>query len=91
MYGDFVIREPARVESVAYAAAGAPVYVLYFDMDSVYDFFTGGEACCGVAHGQELIHTFNFYEPSDNPLAWEVDVTEYISNQISSIVKTGNA
>ena len=60
-------------------------------MDSVYDVWTG-ESCCGVAHAHELVHTFGFLDPSSSDtLAWEVDVTEYISDQISSIVQTGKA
>jgi len=87
LFGDGLIREPAQTEAIAYANAGAPVYALYFDMDTELDILTLAETCCGVAHGSELLYTFGspFFG-----LDWEANVEKYIVDQYSSIIKTGS-
>ena len=101
MYGDVLFRETALEEAKAYATAGAPVYTLYFDMETKYNYkdimaidkITFSDTCCGIAHGTELLYTFGWTsDPSRAFLeqaAWDQTVSEYIGDQISSIVKTG--
>ena len=93
MYGDVLFRETALDEAKAYATAGAPVYTLYFDMETKIDILTFAETCCGVAHGSELLYTFGYKSDPNlaflGQAAWNQAVTDYIGDQISSIVKTG--
>ena len=88
MYGDLSFREPARQEVMAYANAGAPVYSLYFDMELIKNTLTFGESCCGFAHAAELIYTFGGTS-GDPTLLWDQAVSDYIVDQVASIVRTG--
>ena len=90
IYGDLVFRMPPRTEAMAYSTAGAKVYVLYFDMDTERNLFSSEASCCGVAHASELFNTFGWIHPyAADTLPWELEVSDYIIDQISSIVKTG--
>ena len=88
-----MIREPALEEAIAYSSAGAATYVIYFDMDTEIDVEPPvRESCCGVAHGSELLYTFNFltyYRDEPGVQVWEDEVRDYMANQISSILNTG--
>ena len=92
IYGDKLIRESALEEAVTYSAAGAQVFVLYFDMATKIDFADiAQESCCGVAHAADLLYTFNFIESyfADSMKVWEVEASNFMAKQLDSIINTG--
>jgi len=59
-------------------------------MSEVFDVLSAEISCCGVPHDSEQIYTM--IDPSRLPVTtrlWETPLSQYITNQFSSIINTG--